>query len=159
MTLIGVAVAAEFATLSPAHPSYARARVALNVLAYVLAFAFFLVIYRTRARSLVTATGISGVAFLVALDLFSVAETRWVRVVLYAAVTGLLVGEATWALNYWRLDDWTASLFLLLLFYFCTGVVQQYLLERLKITVLLEFGFVMALVLILMVILRPVWGL
>lgn len=157
MTLIGLTVAAEFATLSPAHPAYARARVTLNILAYALAFAFFLVIYHTRARSLITATSITVVAFLIALGLFSVAETRGMEVVLYAAITGLTVGEATWALNYWRLDDWTASLLLLLLFYFCTGIVQQHLLERLKITVLLEFGFVTALVLILLLTFRPSW--
>lgn len=158
MVLIGLAVAAEFATLSTAHPSYARARVALNILAYILAFAFFLLIYHTRARSLLTATGVTVVAFLIALDLFSVAETRGLRVTLYAAVTGLMVGEATWALNYWRLDDWTASLLLLLLFYLGTGIVQQYLLERLRVTVLLEFGFVTVLVLILMLTFRPSWG-
>lgn len=158
MILIGLAVAAEFATLSSTHPFYARARVALNVLAYLLAFAFFFVIYHTRARSLVTATGVTVVAFLIALDLFSVAETQGMRVVLYAAVTGLMIGEATWALNYWRLDDWTASLLLLLVFYLGTGVVQQYLLERLRATVLLEFGFVTALILILMLTFRPPWG-
>lgn len=158
MILVGLAVAAEFATLSPAHPSYAQARVTLNVLAYVLAFAFFFVIYRTRARSLVTATGVTAVAFLIALDLFSVAETRGLRVTLYAAITGLVVGEATWALNYWRLDDWTASLLLLLLFYLCTGIIQQYLLERLRATVLIEFGIVAALILMLMLTFRPSWG-
>ncbi len=155
MILIGLAVAAEFAALSPSHPSYVRARIALNVLAYLLAFAFFFIIYRTRARSLITATGIMVVAFLISLDLLSVAETSDLRVVLYAAIVGLVVGEATWALNYWRLDNWASSLLLLILFYLCTGIIQQYLMGRLSAAILIEFGVVTALVLVLMLTFRP----
>lgn len=149
MLVIGLAVAAEFAALSPRHPAATRARLGLNILAYLSALLFFYLIYRTRARSLITATEVTLVAFLIALDLLGVAETRAVRVVLYAAIIGLVVGEATWALNYWRLDNWTASLLLLLLFYLATGIAQQYLLDRLKPAVLLEFGLVTAAVLIL----------
>ncbi|MCS7179590.1 MAG: hypothetical protein RML46_09440 [Anaerolineae bacterium] len=149
MVLIGWAVAAEFAALSPRHPAATRARLGLNILAYLLALAFFYLIYRTRARSLVTATGVTLVAFLVALDLLGVAETRARRVALYAAIIGLIVGEATWALNYWRVDNWTGSLILLLFFYLTTGIVQQYLMDRLKPAVLLEFGLVTAAVLVL----------
>jgi hypothetical protein len=153
MVLIGLAVAAEFAALSPRHPAATRARLGLNILAYLLALVFFYLIYRTRARSLVTATEVTLVAFLIALDLLGVAETRAARVVLYSAVVGLVVGEATWALNYWRLDNWTASLLLLLFFYLATGIAQQYLLDRLKPAVLLEFGLVTAAVLTLVLVL------
>lgn len=153
--LIGLTVAAEFAALSPRHPSSARARLGLNILAYLLAFSLFYLIYRTRARSLITATGVTIVAFSVALDLLGVAETRAVRVVLYSGIVGLVVGEMTWALNYWRVDNWTASLLLLLFFYLITGIAQQYLLDRLKPAVLLEFGLVIATVLALLVFLNP----
>ncbi|MBO9371014.1 MAG: hypothetical protein J7575_08010 [Chloroflexi bacterium] len=153
MLLIGLTVAAEFAALSPRHPAATRARLGLNILAYLLALLFFYLIYRTRARSLVTATEITLVAFLIALDLLGVAETRATRVVLYSGIIGLLVGEATWALNYWRLDNWTASLLLLLFFYLATGITQQYLLDRLKPAVLLEFGLVTAAVLTLVLVL------
>jgi len=153
MVLIGLAVAAEFAALSPRHPAATRARLGLNILAYLLAMVFFYLIYRTRARSLVTATEVTLVAFLIALDLLGVAETRAARVILYSAVVGLVVGEATWALNYWRLDNWTASLLLLLFFYLATGIAQQYLLDRLKPAVLLEFGLVTAAVLTLVLVL------
>lgn len=152
--LIGVTVSAEFAALSPRHPASTRARLGLNILAYLLALLFFYLIYRTRARSLVTATEITIVAFLIALNLLGVAETRAARVVLYAGIIGLIVGEATWALNYWRLDNWTASLLLLLIFYLITGMVQQHLLDRLKPAVLLEFGIVIAMVLGLVVVFK-----
>lgn len=149
MLLMGLTVAAEFAALSPRHPAATRARLGLNVLAYLLAFLFFYLIYRTRARSLVTATTITLGAFLIALDLLGVAETRAVRVTLYAGIVGLVVGETTWALNYWRVDNWMAGLLLLLSFYLTTGIAQQHLLGRLKPAVLLEFGIVTVAVLAL----------
>lgn len=142
--VISLAVSAEFGALSPGYPYYARARLALNVLGYLLAFFLFYVIYRTRARSLVTASGTTGVAFLVALDLLSVADVPVRRVALYAGIVGLLVGEATWALNYWRLGNWAGGLFLLAVFYLVAGVAHQHLLERLNVWVLLEFALVTA---------------
>lgn len=155
MLLVGVTVAAEFAALSPRHPAATRSRLGLNILAYLLAFLFFYLIYRTRARSLVTATEVTLVAFLIALDLLGVAGTRPTRVVLYSGIVGLLVGEMTWALNYWRVDNWTAGLLLLLFFYLLTGVVQQHLLDRLRPAILLEFGLVTVGVLALVLFLGP----
>ncbi len=154
MLFIGLTVAAEFAALSPRHPASTRARLGLNILAYLLAFLFFYLIYRTRARSLVTATTITVVASLIALDLLGVAETRATRVVLYSGIIGLIVGEMTWALNYWRVDNWTAGLLLLLFFYLTTGIAQQNLMGRLRPAVLLEFGFVTVAVLALILFLK-----
>ncbi len=142
--LIGLAVAAEFSALSTDDPNYARARLALNILAYLLAFALFFFVYRTRMRSIVTASGTMLFAFLVALDLLSVADVGVGRVALYAGVIGLLIGEATWALNYWRLDDWAGSLLLLVMFYLTGGIAHQHLLERFNVWVLLEFTLVAA---------------
>jgi len=140
--VVSLAVAAEFGALSADHPGYARSRLALNGLAYLLAFVLFYILYSTRARSMVTATGATFVAFLLALDLLSVADVKVERVALYAALVGLLVGEANWVLNYWRLTNWGGGLFLLLTFYLAAGVAHQHLLDQLSPRVLLEFGLV-----------------
>ena len=153
--VISLAVSAEFGSLSPDEPGYAQSRLALNVLAYMLAFAFFYVIYNTRARSIVTASGVSIVAFLMALDLLSVADVSVRRVALYAGIVGLLVGETTWALNYWRLSAWAASLLLLVSFYLAAGVAHQHLLERLSLRVLFEFGLVAAMALLAIILFAP----
>jgi FtsH-binding integral membrane protein len=153
--VIGLAVSAEFGALSTDHPGYARARLSLNVLAYLLAFSLFYVIYRTRARSIVTASGTTLVAFLVALDLLSVADVSVGRVALYAGAVGLLVGEATWALNYWQIGNWAGGLFLLAIFYLLAGLAHQHLLERLSLWVLLEFGLVTAAALAAVLVFAP----
>jgi hypothetical protein len=150
--VISLAVSAEFGALSTRTPGYARSRLALNVLAYVVAFALFYVIYQSRARSIITASGTTVVAFLVALDLLSVADVGVARVALYSAIVSLLVGEATWALNYWRLSNWAGGLFLLVLFYVAAGVSHQHLLGQLRGRVLLEFGLVAAAALLAMLI-------
>ncbi len=151
----GLAVAAEFSALSTEDPNYARARLALNILAYLLAFALFYFVYRTRVRSILTASGTMLFAFLVALDLLSVADVTVGRVALYAGVVALLVGEATWAINYWRLGNWTGSLFLLVVFYLSAGVAHQHLLGKLNRWVVLEFVLIAAAALALILAFAP----
>ncbi len=153
--VIALAMAAEFGSLSIDDPNYARSRLALNILGYLLAFFLFYLIYRTRARSILTASGVTLVAFLVALDLLSVADVGVGRVALHAAAVALLAGEATWALNYWRLSNWAASLALLVTFYLVTGITHQHLFGRLNRLVLLEFGLVAVLALCLILFFVP----
>jgi hypothetical protein len=148
--LVSLAVGAEFIALSTDDPRYTRARLALNLLAYLLAFSLFYIIYQTRARSLLTATTMTVASFLVAIDLLSVADVSVGRVALYAGAVGLIVGEATWALNYWQLSSWTGAFALLLVFYVASGVAHQYLLERLSRRVLAEFGLVTIIALIIL---------
>jgi hypothetical protein len=149
--LVSLAVGAEFIALSTEDPRYTRARLALNLLAYLLAFSLFFFIYQTRARSLVTATAMTVAAFLVAIDLLSVADVVVGRVALYAGAVGLIVGETTWALNYWQMSNWTGAFALLLMFYVTSGVAHQHLLERLSWQVLAEFALVTVVALVILV--------
>lgn len=146
MTLV---IAAEYAAISPEDPAYPAARLSLNVLAYLLAFVLFAVIYHSRGRSLVTASLILFAATLLAIDLLSAADVPFGRVVLFSAIVGLILGESTWAINYWQVDSWAGGLILLLIFYISTNVAHQYLLERLSRSVLVEFAVVTLLVMVI----------
>lgn len=148
--IIGLTVAAEYATVSPNASSYPAARLALNVLAYLLAFVLFALIYQTRTRSLVTATMTLFTATLLALDLLSVADVPLRHVLPFAGIAGLLIGESTWALNYWQLKAWSAGLLLLLIFYVTVNVAHQHLLEQLNGSILMEFAFVTIVVLLIL---------
>jgi hypothetical protein len=148
---ISLAIAGEYTVVAPDVPGYSLARLVLNMLAYMLAFALFIVIYQSRARSLLTATGTALTAGLVALDLLSGADVPLKRVLLFAGATALVIGECTWALNYWRISSWAGGLFLLLVFYVLTNVSHQHLLERLKLSTAIEFVAVAAIVLVLIV--------
>ena len=152
---ISLTISAEYAVVSTETPGYPVARLALNVLAYLLAFALFVIIYQTRTRSLVTATLILLVGILVALNLMIGADAPFRRVVLFACVAGFIVGESTWALNYWQISAWAGGLFLLLVFYIVINVAHQHLLERLSASTLVEFAVVASIVLTIIVIRAP----
>jgi hypothetical protein len=159
LTLVGVgislAISAEYSAVSPNAPGYPLARLALNVLAYLLAFTLFAIIYHSRTRSLVTGTLTLVTSTVLALDLLSVADVPFRRVLLFAGIVGMITGESTWALNYWQISAWAGGLFLLLIFYIVVNVAHQYLLERLSASVLVEFTVVIVIVLTIILLRAP----
>ena len=152
---ISLVVSAEYSAISPDAPGYPTARLALNMLAYLLAFVLFTIIYHTRTRSLVTATLAMLTAVLLALDLLSVADVPMRRVFPFAGVVGLIVGESIWAVNYWQISAWAGGLFLLLIFYAAINVAHQYLLERLRLSILVELAIVTTIVLVVILLRVP----
>jgi len=141
---ITLVVVSEFSAVDPFTLGYARARLTLNVIAYILAFSSFTLIYGTRGRSVLTATAISAIGMALALELFNTTEAGLDRALLYGFITGLLLGESAWALNYWHMPTLAGGMVLLLVFYVVVGIVQQILLERLTRRMLVEFAIVAA---------------
>ncbi len=139
---LGVAMAGIYYTIDPFAVGYRRAHVGLNTLTYAAALVLFLVVYRTRVRSIVSATEITLIGGLLALELLRGSERPLSQVALYAAITGLILGQATWALNYWRLDSLTGGLVLLLLFYNAVGLAQNVLQGPIRRRVLIEHALV-----------------
>jgi hypothetical protein len=153
--VVSLTISAEYVAVSPDAPGYSTARLLLNMLAYLFAFILFAVIYHARARSLVSATLTLLMATVLALDLLSVAEVPPGRIWPFAVVVGLIVGESTWALNYWQINAWAGGLFLLLIFYVAVNVAHQYLLGRLRLSILIEFAVVTILVLLIILLRAP----
>lgn len=122
--ILSIVMAGIYYTIDPFATGYRRARVAMNALTYVVALLLFLVVYRTRVRSILSATEIMLISGLLALELLRGSERPLSQVALYAGITGLVLGQATWALNYWRLDSMTGGLVLLLIFYNAVGLAQ-----------------------------------
>lgn len=144
-----IIIRAEFSTVDPDAPSAGRSRLLLNVFAYLLAFGLFAMIWETRARSLITATLMALIAFFLAGDLMWVTRAGAVRVARHAAVVALVIGECTWALNYWKATTTSAGLALVLIFYALSGVATQHLFGKLTRRLIVEFGLVIAVALIL----------
>jgi hypothetical protein len=152
---ISLVIAAEYAVVCPDTPGYPMARLALNMLAYLVVFVLFTFIYQTRTRSLVTATLMLFIAGVFSLDLLSVTDVPFRRVLTFAGIVGLIVGEATWAMNYWQISAWAGGLLLLLVFYVTVNIAHQYLLERLRASLLLEFAAVSIVVLLIILLRSP----
>jgi len=137
-------VLAEYHTIDPRDPQYELARLWLNLVAYGVAFGFFVVIYQTRARSILSATEILLVSGLLAGTLLRAGPAQVGHTWLFAGVVALVMGQSTWALNMWRAPPVTAGLWLLLIFYLFTGLAQQHLLGRLSRRALIEFVIIAA---------------
>ncbi|MFN4293052.1 MAG: hypothetical protein ACK4JD_02860 [Thermoflexales bacterium] len=146
--VLGALIVAEYYTIAPSTPAYPIARLAVTGLSYLIAFSLFTLIYSTRERSVITATGALLVALALALDLFAPHIIGLRQATLFAVIVSWLVGQATWALNYWNVSNWSAGVVLLTVFYVSVGIVQQHFQGRLSRGVLIEFAVVTCIALI-----------
>lgn len=137
-----VAIVCEYRTIDPQDPRHRPARLLLNAVVYFAALVALAAIYASRARSVLSATGVLGTTAILALELLRVEGNQTVRTWLYAGITGILMAELTWALNYCAIDARVGGAALLLAFYAITGLAQQNLWGRLTRRVVLEFGVV-----------------
>ena len=81
-------VSSEYVSVDATDPRYPAARLLLNGWAYLLALAIFVVVYSTKARSLISATAVTAVATLLALEFLRGAGQGFGRTVLYALIAG-----------------------------------------------------------------------
>ncbi|MBA3530336.1 MAG: hypothetical protein H0T73_00245 [Ardenticatenales bacterium] len=148
---LSAVVIAEYRTISLSDPLYTPARLFLNVVTYVSALVLFTAIYGSKLRSALSASSVAFLAGVLALALLRVGPTATVRTWAYAVICGLVLAEATWALNYWGVTGVAGGGLLVLIFYFFTGLSQQRLLGRFSRPVIIEFSIVGLLGLFLLV--------
>jgi intracellular septation protein A len=139
---LGVSMAGIYYTIDPFARGYRRARLGMNALTYAVALVLFLVVYRSRARSIVSATEVMLVSGLLALELLRGSGRPMLMITLYAGITALVLGQVTWALNYWRLASLTGGLVLLVVFYDVVGLAQNALQGRIGRRVIIEYGLI-----------------
>jgi hypothetical protein len=129
---LGAAAIAEYHVIDHDHPRFHNARLALNGLCYTLAALAFVLIYSSRSRSLISATLISGIGGLLALDLLRESTRGHLAALLYSAVTAVVLAQFTWVLNYWPHLSIRVGMILLVVFYLLVGLAHQELLGRLS---------------------------
>ena len=61
------------------------------------------------------------------------------RTILYALAIGLLLAEAAWSTHFLPLDGMAVAVFLLLALYLMTGMMHNYLADRLSLRTASEF--------------------
>ncbi len=101
-------------------------RFASNVIVFLLVFVLFTLIYGTKLRSLVTATSVGMVALIASMDLLRFGGKQRVdrALVAMAVMSGLLIAEAAWLLNYWPVGGLVGGATLLLCYYVLVGLLQ-----------------------------------
>lgn len=123
---------AEYETVHLESPQFQSARLILNGATYVIAFLFFATIYDFDL-SLLTASFAAGiVSVLLAIEVLREEAMDTTRTILYSLAIGVLIGEAAWSTHFLPLDSSAAAVFLLLAFYMLTGLMHNYLGNRLN---------------------------
>jgi hypothetical protein len=138
--LLALAFFCLYATVESGQPGFRRARFILDALVYGSALLLFLFVYQTRTRSLLSGSLVALTATLLAVEILRSIVKQRRTVLSYAMIIGAILGQVTWALNYWVLPGLTGGLLLLLIFYLLVGIAQQGLQNRLTQRVLIEFA-------------------
>lgn len=114
------------------------AQLALQAMAYLLAFGCFSAVYYARLRTLYSAALIGASGTLLAYALLTWAPRR--NLALLALLVGLILAEATWALNYWALSFLLGGTILLVLFYVITSLLHHQAAGTLRRRLVVEYG-------------------
>ena len=153
--LLAAAYFGLYATVERGKPGFRRSRLWLDALAYGSALILFLFVYQTRTRSLLSGTLVAVTAMLLAAEILRTATNRSSAALTYGGIIGLILGQVTWALNYWVLPGLTGGLLLLLIFYLLVGIAQQGLQQRLTARVMWEFVVFGLIALVLIALVGP----
>jgi len=116
------------------------ARTSLTVGTYVIGFIALAMIYINKYRSVFSASAVAVIAFFLLLQMTDGEHAALSRRVVYAVIGALIVGQATWIINYWSATGWTGGAFLLAVFYLITGLSGAQLRDRVQMFDIIEFG-------------------
>lgn len=127
-----VGVLARHSAFDPDPVSRRSARLALLANAYITAFVLLSVVYEFRTRSLLAAPAVALIVaptIMVATDALDAPLRQ--RIIL-AVAGGLVMAEATWALNYWNAPGWYGGLVLSTLSFAIVSAISAWVEERLN---------------------------
>lgn len=130
---------AEYTVVDPDDAVYRVAALGLTALAFIVAMALFGWVRFTGTRAALSATFTAAIAGSLGVRLLMLNGAPFSRSAIYASIIGLVVGEAMWAFNYWRLAPTGAGLLLLVLFYVLHGLSQQHLTAQLNRRAIIEY--------------------
>jgi hypothetical protein len=152
---------ALYHSLDPADPHFGLATTTLNLLTHAAAFTLYVAIYGQKVRSLYSATAVTLVTVALLYEALARAQSAraattqargattaaahpidHAHLLLYAAVAGLIIGEACWGLNYWAVGALVGGSFLLVLFYGAFGIISAQLAGTLTRRIIAEFTLV-----------------
>jgi len=147
-----IVLQAEYNSVDRRLPAYGGARLILNIATYVIAFLFYATIYDfdLSLPAVIFATGV--VSLLLAIEILREEALETPRTLLYAFAIGVLLAEAALSMHFLPLEGALAAIFLLLAFYLMTGLMHNYLGDRLSLRTAGEFSGIALLGLLIVVI-------
>ena len=140
--LMGAVLYAEYISVETYSPKYAGARFVLNLGTFLTAFGFYAVVYSFDVALVPAAATVGLVSLLLGVEVLRESEADPIRALVFAAAIGIVVAQARWALYFLPLESYLAGVFLLLVFYLTSGLVQHHLNDDLKAPVVAEFSLI-----------------
>lgn len=140
--ILASVIHAEYRSVEAGAERYVSLRLILNLAAYLAAFALYTALYNQRLPLPAASVLVGLVSLLIGVDILREAEIAVRVLFIYAATLGFVMVEARWALNFLSLTGWLGGVFILVVFYVASQVMQSYLLRRLDRRVALEFAVV-----------------
>lgn len=141
---LGAALIARYHLEDESGQARRIARSAHVLLTHGVAFLVLATIYINKVRSLLSATAVALVVCLLLVQIADGERFPAERRLIYGLVGGMILGEITWALNYWPLTGWTGGAVLLIAFYLITGLILAQVREGLRRRDILEYGAIAA---------------
>ncbi len=138
--LMGSVLFAGQASVDQDGPLYPASRFILNIGTYLTAFGFYAVVYAFDVSLVPAALTVGLVSLLLSVEVLREAEANPMRALVYAGVVGLIVAEGRWVLFFLPVESYLAGVFLLLVFYLTSGLVQHHLNDDLSRPVVIEFA-------------------
>ena len=150
--MMGAMLYAEYISVDPYGRAYAGARFVLNLGTFFTAFAFYAVVYSFDVALVPAALTVGLISLLLSVEVLRESEADPVRALVFSAAIGIIVAQARWALYFLPLESYLAGVFLLLVFYLASGLVQHHLNDDLRGPVIAEFGMITVLGIIIVTI-------
>jgi hypothetical protein len=150
--MLGSVIDAEYKSVNASGEQLLTQRLVLNLAAYLAAFALYTALYNQQLP-LPAASGLVGlVSFLIGIEILREAEVKTQTLLLNAGALAFVMAEIRWALNFISLSGWLGGVFILVVFYVASQVMQSYLWGRLERRVVAEYTVVAILSLVLVVV-------
>ena len=145
-------ISAQVSSVRVAGPAYPIARLVSTATVYFSAFALFSLSYVLDVELPASVAAVGVVAAMLGVELFREGQVDPIETLLFSVVTGVILGEARWAMYYIPVGGYLAGLALLLGFFLVTGLLHSHLTRRLNNTVTLEYTAIAAAGVLLVVI-------
>ena len=147
-----VVIVAQVSSVRVGTPVYPLARLISTAAVYFAAFTLFSLSYVLDVELPAAVVAVGVVGAMLGVELFREGQVDPLETLLFAVVTGVIVGEARWAMYYIPAGGYLAGLALLLAFFLVTGLLHSHLTRRLNRAVTLEYGGIAAAGVLLVVI-------
>lgn len=154
--VVGLVAFGEYQTVDPSGRLYGRFRVLMAVATYLVAFAFFTVIYSRDFELWFAGAFVGGVSALLSMELLREGRIVGPSSLMVGMAIGLTVGEFRLALYFYPLDGLLAGALLLIGFYLATGIVHHLLDRDLDMSTAAEYVSVTAIAAAAVVVARAV---